>query len=153
MRDLPDKAFDLAIVDPPYGIERFKKNVESKKMKNFTNKLSKWDKKPEKDYFIELQRVSNNQIIWGANYFWNENLKNGPSFIFWDKMVCVKNFSDGEIAWTSFPGLCRKFQYAWGGLNDGIIGRNKTEKKFTPLKNPLNSMIGYCIITQNLDRE
>ena len=90
MKQYPDKWFDLAVVDPPYGIERFQKNVECKGRKRFKNKINDWDKKPDQKYFNELLRVSKHQIIWGANHFWAVSqlfsLPNCPHFIFWDKI-------------------------------------------------------------------
>ena len=98
MRDLPDKAFDLAIVDPPYGIERFKKGGSR------INKYGvpgKWNNsKPTDKYFNELFRVSCNQIIWGANYF---SMKPTKCFLIWDKQQpeCF-SFASCEYAWASF---------------------------------------------------
>ena len=141
MARYPDKYFDLAIVDPPYGIDRFQKNVECKGRKRFNNKINEWDKKPNQKYFRELFRVSKNQIIWGANHFWCVDnfysLPNCSHFIFWDKLQPVSNFAGGEMAWTSFNGVATKFQYAWGGLSDGILGRNKTEKNIHPTQKPV----------------
>jgi len=104
MKRFPDKHFDLAIVDPPYGIPRFKSNVESKMMSGFKNKICKWDFKPDKSYWIELFRVSKNQIVWGGNYF-TDNLPESRCWIYWDKMKYVPNFASGELAWTSFDRL------------------------------------------------
>ena len=130
MKLLPDNAFDLAIVDPPYGIERFEKNVESKSRKTFTNKLNDWDKKPTKEYFNELFRVSKNQIIWGANHFWENNLPNCPHFIIWDKQQPVPNFAFGEMAWTSFSGVAKKIQLAYyGNIGNDIGGRMHPTQK------------------------
>lgn len=141
MARYPDKFFDLAVVDPPYGIDRFQKNVESKSRKRFTNKMNNWDVKPDQKYFTELFRISKNQIIWGVNHFWTISpffsLPNCSHFIFWDKKQPVKNFAAGEIAWTSFDGVAAKFEYAWGGLSDGILGRNKTEKNIHPTQKPI----------------
>ena len=98
MREFPDKFFDLAIVDPPYGIE-----IESSGtyFKRFQSKG--WDATPpDENYFHELRRVSKNQIIWGGNYFLN-NLGNTKCFIIWDKMMGEgMSFADAELAWTSF---------------------------------------------------
>lgn len=124
MSTLPDKAFDLAIVDPPYGIERFEKNVESKSRSTFKNKLNDWDKKPTKAYFSELTRVSKNQIVWGANHFWEGNLPNSPHFIFWDKEQPVPNFAAGELAWTSFPGVAKRLVLPYyGNIGNDVVGR------------------------------
>lgn len=97
MRDLPDNAFDLAIVDPPYGIDI----NSSGRLGHYGGKGKKWDASiPNDDYFSELYRVSANQIIWGANYF-----KMPPTrcFLVWDKgQPEAVSFASHEYAWTSF---------------------------------------------------
>jgi len=135
MARYPDKYFDLAIVDPPYGINSFKNIKETKnKIKNrFVSGI--WnDNYPTELYFKELFRVSKNQIIWGGNYF---DLPPTRCYIFWDKMVQVDNFADGELAWTSFDKNAKQFKYAWGGLSDGVLGRNKKEKSIHPTQKPV----------------
>ena len=142
MARYPDNYFDLAIVDPPYGIESFKNIKETKnKIKNrFVSGI--WnDKYPTELYFNELFRVSKNQIIWGGNYF---NLPPTRCYIFWDKMVQVENFADGELAWTSFDKNTKLFKYAWGGLSDGVLGRNKKEKSIHPTQKP-KELYKYCL--------
>jgi site-specific DNA-methyltransferase (adenine-specific) len=115
MREFPDKHFDLAIVDPPYGIgivSQFKKTTESKRsmmrgMNGITG--SEWDSStPDGQYFVELRRVSKNQIIWGGNYFL-DHLTSTRCFLSWDKMNGTNNMADFELAWTSFDGSCRRF--------------------------------------------
>ena len=92
--------FELAIVDPPYGIERFKKECNSKnRIENFFN-TGIWNNNvPTKEYFEELFRISKNQIIWGFNHF-SELIPKSNGFIFWNKHQ-NGNFSDGELAWSS----------------------------------------------------
>ena len=98
MKSLPDNAFDLAIVDPPYGIERFKKgSLRFDKSEKSKNGLL-WDVKPTKEYFIELQRISVHQIIWGANNF---ELPPTEYFCIWDKCQTVDNFATAEYAYVS----------------------------------------------------
>tara|TARA_R110000737_G_C14344971_1_gene444021 strand:- start:7 stop:597 length:591 start_codon:yes stop_codon:yes gene_type:complete len=100
-----DNHFDLAIVDPPYGIERFKKcsekDLETKSVhaKRFQKMGLVNDIKPSKKYWDELFRVSKNQIIWGGNYF---ELPKTRGFLIWDKQQPFPNFSACEYAWTSF---------------------------------------------------
>lgn len=116
MRAMPDKAFELAIVDPPYGIgadivketKRIKNTQYNKGNAIRKGYNKKWDVKPEKEYFDELFRVSKNQIIWGANYF-IEHLKNTSCLIIWDK---IQDFSgaDFEVAYTSFNTPCKAFR-------------------------------------------
>lgn len=101
MATVPDKYFDLAIVDPPYGIERFKKASGTTRFK--TSKLMQeeglaWDNKPEQKYWDELFRVSKNQIVWGANNF---TLPPSEYFLIWDKRQTVDNFATAEYAWVS----------------------------------------------------
>ena len=108
MARYPDKYFDLAIVDPPYGLgkrlahgSKAKKNSQSKFTEDFYSK--NWDNKtPNDEYFNQLFRVSKNQIIWGGNYF---NLPPCRGFIIWDKMVYIPSMSRIEQAWTSFDKL------------------------------------------------
>jgi site-specific DNA-methyltransferase (adenine-specific) len=110
MARFPDKYFDLAIVDPPYGIGEKFKGGKSGKM-NFNEVVDKgWDCVPSKKYFEELKRVSKNQIIWGGNYF---NLPPSRCFIVWDK--CISDdftLAMAEMAWTSFDKLAKIFKYS-----------------------------------------
>ena len=114
LREQPDNAFDLAVVDPPYGIDfaaEKERKATSTRSAQFKFKCKEWDSAtPNKEYFIELMRVSKNQIIWGGNYF-IDHLYNTNCVILWDK----KNpegmrFSDGEMAWGSFDTSLRIFR-------------------------------------------
>ena len=111
MRGLPDKAFDLAIVDPPYGIGRDgSKKTTSKHGGRKAHEFKGWDNAtPNKKYFDELKRISKNQIIWGANYF-SEFLPPSMGWVFWDKGQRICN-SDGELAITSFQKALRVVEY------------------------------------------
>ena len=135
-----DSHFDLAIVDPPYQIERFSKNMDSqgtlgKSIFLGKNKISEWDKLPTKEYFNEIFRVSKNQIIWGANHFWQTaNLPNTTNFIFWDKKMPFPNFSRGELAWTSFKGVCKCFEYNYYG---NIEGNKQSNGRIHPTQKPI----------------
>jgi site-specific DNA-methyltransferase (adenine-specific) len=135
LKRTPDNFYDLALVDPPYGIDCFK-NIKETKNKTKNRFISgAWnDNYPSELYFKELFRVSKNQIIWGGNYF---DLPPTRCYIFWDKMVQVENFADGELAWTSFDKNAKQFRYAWGGLSDGVLGRNKKEKSIHPTQKPV----------------
>jgi len=127
MKRYPDKYFELAIVDPPYNI-KFSKYNRVQQYPNgetfISNQYHKsdWDYyKPDKNYFVELFRVSKNQIIWGGNYF---ELPVFKHFIFWYKHQPVKNFADGELAWSSFdmPAAC--FDYmCYGNINADPDGK------------------------------
>jgi site-specific DNA-methyltransferase (adenine-specific) len=109
MATLPDKAFDLAIVDPPYGIGMDGGNVGYKGFNNFLKKS--WDSTPpDLNYFLELKRVSKEQIIWGGNYF---ALPTTRCFLIWDKGAGFKGrtYAECEQAWTSFDKNARIYQY------------------------------------------
>jgi site-specific DNA-methyltransferase (adenine-specific) len=108
MAQYPDKYFELAIVDPPYGIDVNKMMLGSGKYK--TDKL--WDSAvPPVFYFEELKRVSKNQIIWGANYMVCEIRSNSMGWIYWDKENGSSDFSDGELAYSSFNRALRSFKF------------------------------------------
>lgn len=145
MRGLPDKAFDLAIVDPPYGINAAKMSmgnnpgrddgwsrgestavkVRKGRLNQVSGKLKgralntmncEWDAKPPtQEYFAELRRVSKNQIIWGGNYF---DLPPSRCVVCWDKVQPWENFSQWEMAWTSFDMPASMFRFSnTGGAN------------------------------------
>ena len=108
-----DGYFDLAIVDPPYGIgEHGKGNSRHKGGQEFTIfKPKHWDNEPPTaEYFAELKRVSKNQIIWGGNYF-ADKLTPTMGWVFWDKLI-GGDFSDGELAYTSFNRALKKFTHS-----------------------------------------
>ena len=114
MQQFPDNYFELAIVDPPYGIS-INMNMGRKKNKRKNHIDKKWDNEsPTIDYFNELFRVSQNQIIWGGNYF---PLALTKSWIFWDKDVPEGvSFADGELAWTSFDKTLVKAKIKYSGF-------------------------------------
>lgn len=121
MAGLPDKAFDLAIVDPPYGI-----NVNHNMGRRAGNKASEykpavWDSDPPPvEYFVELQRVSVNQIVWGANHFMDRIGKPSPCWLVWDKLFSEDvSFASCELAYTSFPTVTKRFKYS-SARADGI---------------------------------
>jgi len=116
MKQYPDKYFDLAVVDPPYGIGANKMTLGNGQTKIFRGN-NDWDKSiPDAVYFNELFRVSKNQIIWGGNYM-TEHLPPTSSWIFWDKGTGANDFADGELAWSSFGGALRKVVKTWIGAN------------------------------------
>ena len=132
-----DNYFDLAIVDPPYGIN-FAKTYTNRTKKDKQGKRHKskdWDNAiPTEKYFIELFRVSKNQIIWGGNYFpfiWNFG---GRCFIYWHKGNPVPNFADGELAWTSFDKVAQQFNFRYYG---GIEGNTSAGEKYHPTQKPV----------------
>ena len=110
MKEYPDNHFDLAIVDPPYGININESIGRYKGQKHSGAKKVTWDNEiPSELYFNELFRVSKNQIIWGGNYF---NLKGCKCFLIWDKLFSDElSFSMYEMAWTSFNTTAKGFKY------------------------------------------
>lgn len=132
----PDNHFDLAIVDPPYGIgESIKKreNNVTDKWKHPPKKQHNpkgWDlSKPTGLYFKQLFRVSRNQIIWGGNYF---GLPPSPCWIVWDKKNGDSDFADCELAWTSFKTAVRKFPWLWNGFQ-----KQQPEHRIHPTQKPV----------------
>lgn len=139
MKHFPDKYFDLAIVDVPYGIgESGNKNysrcklAEAKDYKSFYgDDLSA----PGKEYFDELFRVSKNQIIWGANHFISRMPIDSHCWIVWDKENGKNDFADCELAWTSFNSAIRIFRFRWAGMLQGDM-KNK-ELRIHPTQKPV----------------
>ncbi len=119
MAGLEENAFDLAIVDPPYGLGmdnqevRVKPNRPNtyKRAGNLQYKKADWDNEiPTKEYFSELFRVSKNQVVWGANYFCSY-IPNGNGWIFWDKQMGENDFSAGEFAFQSLQKRSSCFSF------------------------------------------
>ena len=109
MKSMKTDQFDLAIVDPPYGMLEAGMQMGGKKGSSFQRReVNKWDRKPPKEYFDELFRVSKNQIIWGGNYF---GLPPTRECICWDKRNCMPSFSRWEMAWTSFKGVMKMYEH------------------------------------------
>lgn len=135
MKGVPNNWYNLAICDPPYGLSK-KSTTGSGKHKNLilnkSNIADKWDKKPQKEYFDELFRISNNQIIWGGNYF---ALPPCRCFVCWDKCQPWENFSQVEIAWTSFDKPAKLFRYD-----------NRRGGKFHPTQKPIE-LYAYLLNT------
>jgi len=133
MSRYPDNYFDLAIIDPPYGIGRFGNRVEVSNRICSSAKINKWDIKPTDDYFKELFRISKNQIIWGANNF---TMPESEYFCVWDKKQTVDNFATAEYAWVSM-GLkkpAKVFRYA---IHKEMQERKKQGGKFHPTQKPV----------------
>ena len=141
LRSLPDGAFDLAIVDPPYGIGagmrkgRCAPSQSEEKYHDAKYKTSEWDAiRPSEEYFRELFRCSKNRIIWGGNYFC-DHLPVSRGWIFWDKAPIIDNYSDGELAWTSFDCVLRRKKIPWNGkIRTGI---EPTYKSIHPTQKPV----------------
>lgn len=130
MSRFPDNYFDLAVVDPPYGILNKTKRGGDRKFD--MTEYSKWDVKPDQAYFDELRRVSKNQIVWGGNYFgqlWSLSEFN-KCFLVWDKNQpeSLNNFSMAELAWTSIDMPSKIFRYS--------VRRNRN--KIHPTQKPID---------------
>jgi site-specific DNA-methyltransferase (adenine-specific) len=136
MKEFPDKYFDLAIVDVPYGIGKDGGKIGGDNLWRATNYTKKdWDKDaPPQEYFTELIRVSKNQIIFGANHFISRIPYDTPCWIVWDKDNSG-NFADCELAWTSFSSAVRKITYRWNGMLQGDM-KNK-EYRIHPTQKPV----------------
>lgn len=130
MREMDDNQYDLAIVDPPYGIGGKKAGNGSGKLKNrilnqSAKKFADWDNEiPPPEYFVELMRVSKNQIIWGGNYF---DLPPSRCVICWDKCQPWTNFSQWEMAWTSFDKPASLYRF-----------NNRRGDKIHPTQKPIS---------------
>ena len=142
--------WDLALVDPPYGInisqtfggEKRKSGKGAALKSAFTKK--DWDSAiPDKSYFDELFRISKNQIIWGANYF-TEYLPNSMGWLAWNKNNGTTKFSDCELAFTSYDKALRMFTYTWNGMLQQNM-KNK-ERRIHPTQKPIQL---YRWILQN----
>jgi site-specific DNA-methyltransferase (adenine-specific) len=143
MARYPDNYFDLAIVDPPYGIGEDGGKSESRckktKVKPSNYKKKNWDNAiPNDDYFIELKRVSKHVVIWGANHF-IENIPypNSPCWIVWDKDNGENDFADCELAYCDFNTAVRKIRYKWHGMLQEKMGNSK-EKRIHPTQKPID---------------
>jgi site-specific DNA-methyltransferase (adenine-specific) len=153
MRDKPDKAYDLAIVDPPYGIgfdgenltmskgirkDGSIRNEKSWQAKNYQQKYirKEWDNRPDKIYFDELLRISKYQIIWGANYF-TDYLQPTGGWIIWDKKKPPDfSLSEGEMAWTNIKNSLKIFHFLWHGYGQEKMGDAK-EIRIHPTQKPV----------------
>jgi site-specific DNA-methyltransferase (adenine-specific) len=137
MAGLPDKTFDLAIVDPPYGIgadREYTAMIKNKKAlwhnpRGYKNCV--WDIRPPLKYFQELFRVSKQQVIWGGNYF---ELPATGGYIVWDKKVTMPTLSKCELAWTSFLNHCEKYECIWAGF---IKSKDEHGNRFHPTQKPV----------------
>jgi site-specific DNA-methyltransferase (adenine-specific) len=135
MKHFKDNEIQLCIVDPPYGIGMDGQKLsicKNPKHNRKEHKKKSWDNKiPDKKYFEELFRISQNQIIWGGNYF-TEYLKPVKAWVIWDKGQYGLTMSDGEMAWTSFDSVTRiKKINRVELLKDGSI--HPTQKPDSPL--------------------
>lgn len=145
MKKMPDNAFDLACVDPPYGV-KYARGKNGWGVCDNRPDFSdvKWDNVPTEEYFDELRRVSKQQIIWGGNYF-TDKLPVSKCWIVWDKICQTENksvFADCELAWTSFTQVCKLFKMR----QMGFISDTKDMDRIHPTQKPTEL---YAWIYQN----
>lgn len=137
---MQDKAYSLAICDPPYGIDASNMKLGEgggtyRAPKKY--KRGNWDKNsPETEYFNELRRVSENQILWGANHYISKMPVDAKGWIVWDKNNGQTSFADAELAWSSFDIPVRIFKFTWSGyIQDSRNGSR--EEKIHPTQKPV----------------
>ena len=119
MRAMPDNSYELAIVDPPYGIDvtNQKQGEGGGVARKIQYTKKDWDKNaPHKEYFNELRRVSKNQIVWGANHFISKLPIDSSCWVVWDKDNATTDFADCELAWSSFKTAVRRIKWRWAGM-------------------------------------
>ena len=135
MKQKPDQYYDLAIVDPPYGVTEGMigglNNIPNTGKANkhlYQPMENDWNTAPGEEYFQELFRVSKRQIIWGGNYFpilWKKPCR---GFIIWHKKPIGKLHADCELAWNSTDQNARVFQYRWSGAHTEIGSSSKVDR-------------------------
>lgn len=140
LKATPDKFYDLAIVDPPYGIgesgDRNKSRGKLATSQNYKAFAGGDASAPDVEYFNELVRISKNQIIWGANHFADRlPCPKSPCWIVWDKVNGETDFADSELAYTSFKSAVRNFKFQWQGMLQGDM-KNK-EQRIHPTQKPI----------------
>jgi len=138
LKNYGDNHFDIAIVDPPYGIDinnqsQGKGGGVARKI-DYTKK--DWDKSaPDITYFNEVRRVSKNQIVWGANHFISKLPIDSSCWLVWDKDNGTSDFADCELAWTSFKTAVRRFKYTWAGMRQQNM--KDKEERIHPTQKPV----------------
>lgn len=145
LKDFPDKYFDLAVVDPPYGIKVFSKANEGRsklaKSKAYREYAGGDNAAPDPEYFAQLKRISRNQIIFGANHFMDKIAAgfggeiSSPCWIVWDKENGQNDFADCELAFTSFQTAVRIFRFRWAGMLQGNM--REKEVRIHPTQKPV----------------
>lgn len=139
MKRYPDKFFNLALCDPPYGIGEDGASNHSRgklaKPKLYTPK--DWDKEPPaEEYFKEVLRVSKFVVMWGANHYIERMPKqNATCWLIWDKENGENDFADCEMAWTNFDSAVRRFKFRWAGMLQGNM--KDKEVRIHPTQKPV----------------
>lgn len=147
MRKMPDKCFDLAVVDPPYYSGPEKRGYYGRKVSKIgvhrDYPISPSWELPGEEYFRELIRISKNYIVWGCNYF---SFHFSPGRIVWDKCNAGSSFSDCELAATSVHNSTRIFRFMWNGMMQGKSiaegnvmqgNKQKNEVRIHPTQKPV----------------
>lgn len=139
MKEFPDKYFELAIVDPPYGIkESGKRNLTRSKLeksKDYKPFYGDDLASPDKSFFSELFRVSEYQIIFGANHFISKIPYDSHCWLVWDKDNGNNDFADCELAWTNFKTSVRRYKYRWAGMRQENM--REKEHRIHPTQKPV----------------
>lgn len=156
MKKMDDNSYELAVVDPPYGIGATKESFMRTGIKRGNSKCisglyksSEWDKSPpNQEYFDQLIRISKNQIVFGANHFISKLPYDSSCWIVWNKKNGQNLYADCELAWTSFPTAVRMVEYRWHGMLQENM-KNK-EQRIHPTQKPVGL---YTWILNNYAKE
>lgn len=141
MREMPDNAFDLAVVDPVYGGVKqggYMKNAGQTRTEGYKTvyHAALWQQeKTGKEYFDELFRISKNQVIWGGNYFQKVINRDSQCWLVWDKQNDNSDYADCELAWTSYNSATRIFRFTWDGFRQQDMKHK--EKRIHPTQKPV----------------
>ena len=159
MAEFPDGYFDLAVVDPPYGIGESRAQGENARGKFVIDKRSgkktylkrfhtpkDWDdRQPPQEYFNELFRVARRHLIFGENYLQFEQKGMSSGRIFWDKVNGENDLSDGELIWTNCHKSVRQIEFMWNGMMQGKSlaegriqnGDKRNQRRIHPTEKPV----------------
>ena len=162
MREMTDNAFDLAIVDPPYGIGEggqkassrgkqadFGKSKANALAYNRTYHTFDDSEAPGKEYFDQLRRVSKNQIVFGANHFIENMPYSSHCWLVWDKQNDANDFADCELAWTSFKTAVRIFRFKWNGM----LQKEAPVEPEKPATEGKNESVYFCRLLEEIQRQ
>lgn len=161
MKSFKDKEIDLILCDPPYGInydvkaakisgiDRTKNGKIFRKAPAGNYHKTNWDTAPNKSIFDEIFRISKNQIIWGGEHLCL-NFPQSRAWIVWDKLTGENQFSDCELAWTSFDRPVRKFTFMWNGMLQGNM--KDKEERIHPTQKP-TALMNWCLLNNSQEND